>query len=89
MAEEQAVDESTLPPVPIWPIWAGMVGAAAGVIVFALYPNNWTFWLGLPLSQVPLCIAWWWRSSRLVKLGYTRPGYDDAPDPGIGAWDPP
>ncbi|MGQ0844661.1 MAG: hypothetical protein ACT4QF_11045 [Sporichthyaceae bacterium] len=86
--EEAPVDESTLPPVPIWPIWVGMVCAAAGLIVFALHPNNWTFWLGLPLSEAPLWFAYWWRSDRAEKLGYTRPNYNHVPEPGV-SWGPP
>lgn len=87
--EPEPVDESTLPPVPLWPIWIGMAIAAAGLVLFAVYPNGWMFWLGLPLSEIPLWIAFWRRWDKAKKLGYREPESFDAVPQAGEIWGPP
>ena len=84
------VDETQLPRVPMWPVWAASAVALLGAVIFALHPSGPVFWAALLLFQMPLWIALDWRSDRAEKLGYRNPTPPSAPDAdGWGMWGPP
>lgn len=79
-----------LPPVPMWPIWVGVVIALVGAVLFVMHPTDPMFWIAQLGFGLPLLIAWDWRWERAKKLGYAEPKGSGSPDADFGGmWGPP
>lgn len=90
-AEPEPVDESTLPRVPIWPIYVTGAFALIGAVLFLMHPTDPMFWIAQLVFGAPLLFVWEWRWEKARKLGYREPKSPGAaPDGDFGGmWGPP